>query len=160
MIRNEDYYMDGIWDWSILRGCFGQTKIEPTDIDGCIERHGHKLFIETKQPGTDMPLGQSITLDSMTMDGHTVIVVWGKKNHPERIRVITPFGQEDLEQADLETFRGIVSRWFAWADKQPKEIDPARLAKILYKRGASWRDTFSAEWTKLDANPPQTNPPP
>jgi hypothetical protein len=56
-IRNMSQYDRGIWDWSILDGCFGDTKISPTDIDGCIERKGRKLFLETKTPGNPIPYG-------------------------------------------------------------------------------------------------------
>ena len=40
----------GLWDWGILNGCFGDTLIKPTDIDGFVERNGKFLFFETKSP--------------------------------------------------------------------------------------------------------------
>jgi hypothetical protein len=59
-IHNQALYEDGQWDWAILNGCFGKTKIAPTDIDGSIERNGKYLFIETKHPGASIPLGQGM----------------------------------------------------------------------------------------------------
>jgi hypothetical protein len=39
-INKLDAYVAGLWDWVCLDGCFGDTKIRPTDIDGLVERRG------------------------------------------------------------------------------------------------------------------------
>lgn len=148
-IRNDDYYMDGVWDWGILRGCFGDTKIEPTDIDGCVERNGHKLFLETKRPGIELPRGQEITLDSLVADGHTVIVIWGERNKPQALRVMTPFRDTCCESANIETLRRVVSEWFTWANNPGLSSSPVRMAHVLRKmNGADWCDVVMAEWVK------------
>ena len=38
---------DGIFDWDFLKGCWGGS-IQPTDIDGIVERFGRVLMFETK----------------------------------------------------------------------------------------------------------------
>jgi hypothetical protein len=146
-------YDRGIWDWSILEGCFGNTKISPTDIDGCVERKGKKLFLETKLPGIEIPNGQARTLYSLVDDGHTVLIVWGENDTPQRLRIITPY-YDETQECDLETLRSVVSKWFAMAeDAQNKEqIDPARMARAFWRRrGRAYCDIMQAEWARLDA---------
>lgn len=115
-IRNFHHYQEGVWDWAILDGCFGNTKITPTDIDGCVERNGKFLILETKRPGADMPTGQEVALKRMVVNGFTVIVLWGKTSHPEEMMVLTPFGTKARKAVTLDDVRQQVSRWFAWAD--------------------------------------------
>lgn len=37
-IHGSDRFLAGAWDWTVLDGCFGNTQIRPTDVDGMIER--------------------------------------------------------------------------------------------------------------------------
>lgn len=118
-IRNDQSYMEGIWDWGILRGCFGTTNIEPTDIDGLVERNGHFLVIETKRPGVMVPLGQDIMFRSFVKAcGAVVIVVWGERNSPAALRVYStqhPDGRNE-DNAGIERLRLLVTRWFEKAN--------------------------------------------
>lgn len=108
--------MQNIWDWGILDGCFGDTKIKPTDLDGFIERKGKFLVIETKSPNVEVTKGQQITFDALINTGYfTVIVVWGEANKPEKIKLITSQAQKEYP-GSIAKFREIVSRWYAWAD--------------------------------------------
>lgn len=108
-----------LWDWGVLDGCFGDTKIKVMDIDGFVERKGKKIFIEAKLPGVPIPLGEEITYKSLVHDdGHTVIVVWGKPGNPVKIKLMTPKIEKIYENATLETFRNIVSQWFKWANSE------------------------------------------
>lgn len=151
-IRNAQYYMEGVWDWGILRGCFGNTKIEPTDIDGCVERKGRFLYLETKRPGVQIPFGQELTFKSFISDGHTVLIIWGENNQPESMRLMTPFKTVDYPNADLETLKTVVSQWFQWADGNAVDAsDPASTARAFWRRkGRAYCDTMMAEWTRLD----------
>jgi len=45
--RSEPAKFDGVFDWDFLKSCW-PGKIEPTDIDGVVERKGHVLIFETK----------------------------------------------------------------------------------------------------------------
>lgn len=114
-IRNDQFYMEGIWDWAILNGCFGDTRIEPTDIDGLVERNGKFLVLETKSPGVTIPKGQEIMFKSFVrVSGAVVIVIWGQKNNPEKIKVFSrkhPDGF-DIQSANMEYLRRLVATWF------------------------------------------------
>lgn len=117
-INNPDKYMAGVWDWAILDGCFGQTRIKPTDIDGMVERNGNFLFLETKAPGAALPQGQEIALKQLVRsDGDVVMVVWGEQNKPVQLQVFSlkcPDGK--VIDADGETFRRYVKLWYERAD--------------------------------------------
>lgn len=151
-IRNRESFDRAIWDWSILEGCFGDSRISPTDIDGCVERKGHKLFLETKRPGAPMPYGQKLFLRSLVDDGHTVLIVWGEDDVPQSMKLITPFKQIEYKSTTLETLRQVVSQWFTWADgNEIDNSDPANTARAFWRRkGRDYCDTMMAEWAKLD----------
>lgn len=121
-INNPDKYMAGVWDWAILDGCFGETRIKPTDIDGMVERNGNFLFLETKAPGAALPQGQEIALKQLVRgDGDVVMVLWGEQNKPEQMKVFSrkcPDGK--VIDADGDTFRRYVKRWYERADKQER----------------------------------------
>jgi len=111
-----------MWDYSMLDGCFGNTKIRPMDVDGLIERNGHGLFIETK--GRDVEhfsVGQMRTLEWMSVGlNQTVLVLFGEPNKPERAFAMYPGGlRVDFGQVDVDKVRDFVSRWFAWAERTP-----------------------------------------
>jgi hypothetical protein len=124
-INNQSLYEKGIWDWGILDGCFGETKIKPTDIDGAVERNGKYLFLETKQPGAQLPVGQFIFYKRLVDMGNTVIFIWGENNNPVELRIITPHIDKVFKpsnvKTDMTTFlRETVASWFAWAESQNK----------------------------------------
>lgn len=118
-IENERAYLNGVWDWAILDGCFGETRIKPTDIDGLVERNGHFLMLECKAPGVPVKQGQMIMLSRAVETGFfTVMTVWGHQNQPEKLQVIGSIGNITIEPCDMETFRKYVSTWFFYADTQ------------------------------------------
>ena len=72
---------DGLFDWDFLKPAFAPTKIEPTDIDAVIERHGYFLILETKTPGTLIPDGQRIMFEELLKLGRGrifVLIFYGK----------------------------------------------------------------------------------
>lgn len=90
MIRNKDKFrtwlpamFDGEFDWDFLLPAFKGTKIQPMDYDCVTERNGHRLIIETKDTGKDIPIGQQITLTNEWRLGATILHVAGKS--PEQI---------------------------------------------------------------------------
>lgn len=116
-IEDPQRFLDGVWDWAILKGCFGDTKIMPTDVDGLVERNGLFLVLETKQSGAEVPQGQLITFQQLAKTGKfTIFIIWGKKHWPERIQFITrqrthaPIGCNGFE------LLAHVKRWFEWAN--------------------------------------------
>lgn len=123
-INNPDLYMQGVWDWAILDGCFGNTRIKPTDVDGLVERNGKFLVLETKSPGARLPEGQEITFKSLVRNvGAVVIVIWGEQNTAQRVKVFSRKYPNGIEQAiDNKQLRAWVSSWFDEANAQ-KDCD-------------------------------------
>ena len=119
-IENPDEFLANLWDWAILDGCFGETRIRPTDIDGLVERNGRFLLIEAKSPGVEIKTGQMITFKKLIDTGcFTVLLVWGERNQPQRITLMTPHITKEYETASLDTLRGITRSWFTWANQTP-----------------------------------------
>ena len=120
-IINPERYLEGIWDWAILDGCFGDTKIKPTDIDGFVERWGHFLVIETKHPGASVPQGQRMTFNALREIGvFTIIVVWGISGVVKYMEVLypPPIQPTPKKPADISDLRKVVRWWFGYANKR------------------------------------------
>lgn len=112
-IRNIDSFVKNLWDWKILDGCFGKSRISPTDIDGLVERRGKFLMLEGKSLGKDVPTGQQIMFNNLVKTGvFTIIIVWGDPNAPETIQV---WGKEKVV-ADISIFRKEVEKWYNSVD--------------------------------------------
>lgn len=124
-IRNIDRFVESIQDWAILDGCFGTTRIKPSDIDGFVERRGVCLFLEGKGHGVPLTTGQGIAYVSLAKQGNTVIVFWGRDKDISRMRVITPTDDTMINPASLQHLRHAVSAWYEMANKQ---TPPAREA--------------------------------
>ena len=80
--RSRPAQFDGVFDWDFLKGCW-TGKIEPMDIDGLVERNGHFLLFETKDPHRTISKGQKIALARLVDVGRgriTLCVIRGK-NH-------------------------------------------------------------------------------
>lgn len=118
-INSPDDFVKGLWDWKILDGCFGETKIKPTDCEGFIERKARCLWLETKRPGAQIPQGQRHMFVNLARTGiFTAIVVWGETNCPERAKLFTRHGESEIMPCDLSGFRRLVKRWFDFADHE------------------------------------------
>jgi hypothetical protein len=123
-IQNWTAYKDSLWDWKILNGCFGETKIEPTDIDGFVERNGHFLVLETKLPNVEIKLGQEITFSRLVQDWRfTALFIWGYPGEPVKISLWHKGRKKEYEKADMELLKRIVARWFEYADKERHGVD-------------------------------------
>lgn len=150
-IRNRQFYDRGIWDWEILRGCFGESRVTPTDIDGCIERRGNFLWIETKLPGIEIPRGQEIVLYQLARRGDTVLIVYGEQDKPEKIIKLTSLGSTVYEEADKEVLRKIVDDWWKWANGQTDKPLSWRVARLLLERfGENYCRAVASEWNRLN----------
>lgn len=117
-IRDIDKFVDSIQDWAILEGCFGATRIKPSDIDGFIERRGVCLFLEGKGLGVPLTTGQAIAFSSLAKQGNTVIVFWGKDREISKMRVITQSDPGIVKQCSLEDLRKAVKTWYAAASQR------------------------------------------
>ena len=115
-INNWEQYKANLWDWAILDGCFGVSKISPTDIDGFVERNGRFLVIETKAPTAEVEQGQEIVFRELVKTGKfTVFVVWGKPGQPERMRIISIWADQAID-ADLDKLREKTKMWYKYAN--------------------------------------------
>lgn len=78
-LRSREALINSAWDWHFLNECFGNTGIKVSDIDGCIERKGKALFIETKRPGEEISKGQGYMYTSLTkmVKGNAWMVIQG-----------------------------------------------------------------------------------
>ena len=117
-IRNIDKFVDSIQDWAILDGCFGATRIRPSDIDGFVERRGVCLFLEGKGLGVPLTTGQAIAFLSLAKQGNTVIVFWGKDKEIAKMRVITPNDPGVVKDASLDELRKAVKAWYDTASRK------------------------------------------
>lgn len=116
-IRDKDKYRDAAWDWGIFKGCFGETRISPTDLDGIVERKGHFLILEAKGPSVPIPQGQMITFNRLCATGlFTIIVMWGEKDNPDLVQVMDFAGVSPPRKTDLQGVRDEVAGWFRHVD--------------------------------------------
>lgn len=109
--------MEAIWDWSILDGCFGETNISPSDVDGMVERNGHHLFLETKGDGVEIPMGQWLSYKSLAKKPRTtVIIIWGERNTPTKLLVLWGKLEREHFPASCEILWGVVHGWYEYAN--------------------------------------------
>src|SRR5690349_19824127 len=117
MIHDMTRFCRSLWDWSLLDGCFGPTRIRPSDLDGVVERKGCLLVLEAKSPGVSVPAGQMRMLRALAHSGHvTVIVIWGHPQQPETLLWIDAHRTLGPVAADANLLRDWVSHWFQEAD--------------------------------------------
>ncbi len=112
------YLHKHVWDWAILDGCF-TGRIEPTDVDGLVERHGQYLLLECKGRNVvALERGQQIVFrDLARRHGFTVMVLFGDRNKPMRATIFHPGGRVEAGiPVDLDGVRERVAGWFLAAD--------------------------------------------
>lgn len=121
-INNPQLYMAGVWDWIILKECFGMSNIKPSDIDGVVEHNGHTLYFETKQPGVVIPQGQRIMFETwQQQDKNTVMIIWGAQNIVSCLEVLYHTGVSRVyPNATNETLRERVKAWYDYAHANPR----------------------------------------
>lgn len=145
---------DGIFDWSFLLPIFEGTRIKPTDIDCLVERCGQILIIETKHPGTDIPDGQRIALETLISLGRgsiCVMVLYGKLA-TDIVALEEWYGDKKggchklpRKDCDYEYVIQRVTDWWLWANKQES-------AQGIVMTN-TWKDLDSEQ---LSAAPPST----
>ena len=118
-LKSIENFMAKFWDWTFLNKCFWPTTIRVTDIDGFVERNDQFLFIETKDPGVDIPLGQQRLFDSVIRRGDSYMVIWGKQGHPPyRLFFKSPTIVENNRNATEDDIQRTVTLWFKRADQE------------------------------------------
>lgn len=122
-IFDAEKYRTVYHDFDFLKGCFGDTRIMPTDVDGIVERRGRFLLMEFKPDGKAVSTGQLITLKRLKrlarLQEFTVVVVWHEPcaHHEPASHTsiqIMPSGKK--EPVTTNGVRAFVSEWYAAAD--------------------------------------------
>ncbi len=81
-IRNINYFIENLSDWSIFDNAMSKPNKRPMDIDGLYESKGHTLFLEEKIHGVSIPTGQNITFDDYHLaPDKSVMVLWYIKTY-------------------------------------------------------------------------------
>lgn len=121
-VRDWDKYTESSPDWAMLKGCFGDGRIEPEDIDGHVERGGVHLILEHKlppRPGAKLRLkvAQDIGFDAFRRQGNTVVVFWCRSPDGSDIthmQVYKPGGENfpEPKPATLDDLRRECREWF------------------------------------------------
>lgn len=119
-IKHMDKFTEALWDWAILDGCFGSSRIKPTDIDGLVEVNDHFLLIEAKGEHARITKGQQYTFEALQATGRfTIIIINGENNQPYSMQVLYPNGAtSQLQQAGVAELRSVVARWYRYARVQ------------------------------------------
>mgnify|MGYP001613461441 CR=1 FL=1 len=111
-------YLKYLPDWGFLDGCFPR-KIEPSDIDGCVELNGRLLFLEWKRAGATLKTGQRKMFEAATRHGNiAVFVIFGdpltnavkslQEIHMGKVKNMKPCGNGDLRKR--------CEKWAQWAE--------------------------------------------
>lgn len=84
-IRNKKTFEEDAIDFTVFNDIL-PDKRGFTDIDGVTERHGHFLFLEKKRIGQEIPTGQRIMFERLSLQPKTtVILFWGTENDVKHI---------------------------------------------------------------------------
>jgi hypothetical protein len=102
---------DGTWPFP--------RKISPSDIDGFLECNGEVLFIETKELGAPIPVGQGRALTSLSLKGTTVLLQ--ECDPPCRdvvvsVRLCVDGKWRPAQNMNRLQRDRLVQRWFHWAE--------------------------------------------
>src|SRR5215831_4615524 len=131
-IRDQEKFLQSIWDWTPFNDCFiradgSATGIKISDIDGHVERNGFWLRIETTEK-SDVTQGQIRSIKRDVARGTMVIILIGQPNKPSEMRVYRPFSSEPRVVIERVLWWAWVAvrGWFLWADANG-HIDPRGL---------------------------------
>lgn len=120
--------MAQLWSFGMFKGCFGNTKIRPSDIDGIVDAGGHLLLLEgkDKQDG-GLDEGQGRLFRNLRYPKSVASLIWWG-NPPEgpvdRLRYDPPVpllvpqrgSIGTVHPASLDDLRAVVDEWHRWAD--------------------------------------------
>jgi hypothetical protein len=137
-IRDLKKFMDSLWDWGFLDGCFGNTGSRIGDVDGILSHCGEVLLLEGKPMSCAPEIGQRWAGAGAKRNGQarlwadlvgrgiTVMILWGEtqdlgnpmKKVPRRIQIWRRFQPEPdlVKECTVTTARHYVARWWAWAE--------------------------------------------
>lgn len=141
-IRNINYLIENLSDWSIFENAMSSSLKRPSDLDGYYESYGNTLFLEEKIHGTPVPIGQSITFGNWHLaPDKAVMVLWyiktyvydENRNHVIDQHGLNEFTKEYTQVAiyvhgqepyvrsinNIDKPRKFVGNWEIWSKKNP-----------------------------------------
>lgn len=139
-IRNMEAFIRNMWDWGILKGCFGRSeKIGPTDIDGLVSHRSRRfLALETKSPKKPIEPGQAMTFNRLMDTGlFTYVFAWGRPGVPEKIIVCHDDGRVEKfvgDDANVGVLRDISKTWWDNQDVLARNMPYRDDVKEFYRR--------------------------
>ena len=101
----------------MLDGCFGNTNVKASDIDGYIHQNGCVLFLEKKFPNGWLDEPQIRAIYTLVKQGNSFIVIWCEQADGSDISLMRVFGIENFnsetrQPAKLQDFRAAVQQWW------------------------------------------------
>src|SRR5216684_1480878 len=118
-------YRDQLPDWGMLDGCFGDTRVKPSDIDGYIYQRGKCLFIEKKHPNGWITSPQLRSIEGLVLQGNSFVAIWCTRTDGADISLMRTWGipgypESRPFEASLEVFREAVKAWWkmVYGDEQ------------------------------------------
>lgn len=115
--KSDCYITKNLPDWSMLDGCFGITKVSPSDIDGVVYQSGKCLFLEKKFPIGVIGPPQLRMINSLISQGNSMIAIWCQSKDGSDISYMQVWGVKGYDQnlrtkACLDDFRAAVCAWW------------------------------------------------
>lgn len=129
---------DGQFHWDFMFSAFRvpfsngkgmSDRFQPMDIDAVVERKGHILIFETKEPGKQIDPGQAFTLHALWQKGATIVHLSGKSpvnicgmaayKETEQNKHNTSIGSRPLEECDGSDVVFFVRQWMCFANGDP-----------------------------------------
>lgn len=117
--RDGCYIEKSLPDWSMLDGCFGDTKVGGSDVDGVIYQNGKCLFLEKKFPRGILEQPQIRMINALVAQGNSYITIWCEARDGSDISYMRVWGLSDYDPKDrfkagLGDFRAAVHLWWAY----------------------------------------------
>lgn len=143
----DTFYLEH-WDWGFLKaaGCFGTSRIEPTDVDGMTESKGYCILIEAKKPNVPIKQGQQILQTALINTGvFSVVNMWGIARTQSVVEVeVLKSHMFDYWKgpADIDHLIAIHKDWYSRVQALPhaKEIDTQYLHKQVREQRTTIHD--------------------
>lgn len=101
----------------MLDGCFGATRITPSDVDGIVERNGEFLILEGKLGGA-VSYGQRRMYENLSRRlACPLLYLWGQPNDIRRWEVWNKGKLQYKGDTSNERVRDYVRRWFNYVNR-------------------------------------------
>lgn len=119
---DQRHYIKTFHDFDIFKGCFGNSKIMPSDIDFIVERKNNFLMMEFKPEDKAVFYGQELLLQRLSrVPKFTVVLVFhsrGRTLHEKLdVKAMKEYPNGERIEANNKNLIIFVTEWYAKADK-------------------------------------------